>query len=58
VRAGVVGLNSGFSFGVMKHNPFQSNYREEFEVVEQRLGNVTLYPHTDQLPQLHRALNL
>ena len=42
----------------MKHNPFQSNYREEFEVVEQRLGNVTLYPHTDQLPQLHRALNL
>ena len=42
----------------MKHNPFQSNYREEFEVVEQRLGNAVLYPHTDQLPQLHRALNL
>src|ERR1035437_957301 len=42
----------------MKHNPFQSNYREEFEVVEQKIGNVTLYPHTDQLPQLHRALNL
>jgi hypothetical protein len=42
----------------MKHNPFQSIYREEFEVVEQRLGNTTLYPHTDQLPQLHRALNL
>jgi hypothetical protein len=45
-------------FWDMKHNPFQSNYREEFEVVEQRLGNVTLYPHTDQLPLLHRALNL
>jgi hypothetical protein len=42
----------------MKHNPFQSSYREDFEVVEQKLGNVTLYPHTDQLPQLHRALNL
>jgi hypothetical protein len=42
----------------MKHNPFQSNYREDFEVVEQKLGNVILYPHTDQLPQLHRALNL
>ena len=27
-------------------------------MVEQKLGNVTLYPHTDQLPQLHRALNL
>ncbi len=26
-------------------------------MVEQKLGNVTLYPHTDQLPQLHRALS-
>jgi hypothetical protein len=42
----------------MKHNPFQSNYRADFEVVEQRIGNVTFYPHTDQLPLLHRALNL
>jgi hypothetical protein len=41
----------------MKHNPFQSIYRENFQVVEQRLGNTTLYPHTDQLPRLHRALN-
>jgi len=40
----------------MKHNPFQSSYREEFEVIEQRLGHTTLYPHTDQLPHLHRAL--
>jgi hypothetical protein len=45
-------------YTAMKHNPFQSHYREEFEVVEQKLGNTTLYPHTDQLPQLHRALNL
>jgi hypothetical protein len=42
----------------MKHIPFQSIYREQFEVVEQKLGNVSLYPHTDQLPILHRALNL
>ena len=40
----------------MKHKPFQSSYREEFEVIEQRLGHTTLYPHTDQLPHLHRAL--
>jgi hypothetical protein len=31
----------------MKHKPFQSIYRQEFEVVEQRLGNARLYPHTD-----------
>jgi len=42
----------------MKQNPFQSVYRENFQVVEQRLGHTTLYPHTDQLPLLHRALNL
>lgn len=42
----------------MKHRPFQSIYRPEFEVVEQRLGNQRLYPHTDQLPLLLRALNL
>ena len=27
-------------------------------MVEQKIGNLTFYPHTDQLPQLHRALNL
>lgn len=42
----------------MKHIPFESIYREEFEVVEQRVGKVSLYPHTDQLPLLRRALNL
>lgn len=42
----------------MKHNPFESIYREQFEVVEERHGRVSLYPHTDQLPVLLRALNL
>jgi len=42
----------------MKHIPFDSIYREEFEVVEERRGHVSLYPHTDQLPVLYRALNL
>ena len=42
----------------MKHIPFQSHYRENFEVVEERHGHVRLYPHTDQLPLLLRALNL
>ncbi|MBA4148167.1 MAG: hypothetical protein H0X66_08625 [Verrucomicrobia bacterium] len=41
----------------MKHRPFDSKYRPEFEVVEERRANVTLYPHTAQLPQIHRALN-
>lgn len=42
----------------MKHLPFQSAYRQDFEVVEQREGPLRLYPHTDQLPLLLRALNL
>ncbi len=42
----------------MKHIPFESIYREQFEVVEERHGHVSLYPHTDQLPVLLRALNL
>ena len=42
----------------MKHLPFQSPYREQFEVVEQLQGDLRLYPHTDQLPVLLRALNL
>ena len=57
VPGGRLGLSSDFSVAAMKHNPFQSSYRENFQVVEQRLGNTTLYPHTDQLPRLHRALN-
>jgi hypothetical protein len=42
----------------MKHNPFQSIYRQDFEVVEERQGKLRLYPHTQQLPLLLRALNL
>jgi hypothetical protein len=42
----------------MKHLPFQSVYRSDFEVVEQRDGNLTFYPHTAQLPVLLRAINL
>lgn len=42
----------------MKHSPFQSNYRPDFEVVEQRDGNRRLFPHTSQLPLLSRAINL
>ena len=42
----------------MQHNPFQSIYRENFEVLEQRTGNVSHYPRSDQLPFLLRAINL
>jgi hypothetical protein len=41
----------------MKHLPFRSNYRQDFQVVEERRGKVTLFPHTEQLPLLWRALN-
>jgi len=42
----------------VKHEPFQSIFRPDFEVVEERQGRVRLYPHTAQLPLLHRALDL
>ncbi len=42
----------------MKHELFQSIYRPDFEVVEERQGRLRCYPHTEQLPRLHRALNL
>ena len=41
----------------MKHQPFRSIYRD-FEVIEQRIGHVCYYPHTEQLPLLLRAINL
>lgn len=41
----------------MKHSPFQSHYRPDFELVEQREGNRRLFPHTEQLPLLLRAIN-
>ena len=40
------------------HNPFESIYLEKFEVVEQVKGNTSLYPHTEQLPALSRAIDL
>jgi hypothetical protein len=42
----------------MKHLPFESIYRSNYEVVEERQGHLRLYPHTQQLPVLLRALNL
>jgi hypothetical protein len=41
-----------------RHVPFDSIYRPDFEVVEERRGHVSLFPHTAQLPLLIRALNL
>jgi hypothetical protein len=46
-----------FYWQIMKHSPFQSNYRPDFELVEQREGNRRLFPHTDQLPHLSRAIS-
>jgi hypothetical protein len=41
-----------------KHVPFDSIYRPDFQVVEERQDRVLLFPHTAQLPLLLRALNL
>ena len=38
--------------------PFNSKYLPDFQVVEEREGNISRFPHTDQLPKLLRALNL
>jgi hypothetical protein len=40
------------------HQPFASVFRPDFEVVTERRGKTTLFPHTQQLPLLHRALTL
>lgn len=40
----------------MKHSPFQSSYLQDFVILEERQGKRTLYPRTDQLPLLARAL--
>ena len=37
--------------------PFDSDYADK-NVVEQRIGDKLYYPHSDQLPELHRALVL
>ena len=41
-----------------QHAPFESRYLDRFEVVEERHEAVSLYPHTEQLPYLLRALTL
>jgi len=41
-----------------QHTPFESIYLDKFEVVEQVKGSTHLYPHTEQLPALSRAINL
>lgn len=41
-----------------KSFPFHSPYLPNFQVVEQREGNISLFPHTEQLPKLLRALNM
>jgi hypothetical protein len=37
--------------------PFDSRHLRNFHVVEERVGNVRRFPHTDQLPKLLEALN-
>lgn len=39
-----------------KHFIFDSRYLPDVAVVEQRVGNTSLFPRTDQLPKLLRAL--
>jgi hypothetical protein len=41
-----------------RHEEFACVFRPDFEVVEERQGNVRRYPHTAQLPLLQRALDL
>jgi len=40
-----------------KYSPFNSRFLPNTQVVEERDGNISKYPHTDQLPRLLRALN-
>lgn len=43
-------------FMKIKHYRFDSQYLNNFIVVEERRGNLRFFPHTDQLPALHEAL--
>jgi hypothetical protein len=56
--AAAAGLWQPAGRAFMKHVPFDSALRPNFAVVEQRQGAVSYFPHPDQLPILHRALNL
>ena len=40
-----------------QHYEFESKHFSDFVVLEERQGNVSLFPHTDQLPILHKALD-
>jgi hypothetical protein len=42
----------------MRHKSFNSIYGENYEVVEEQRRNQRLYPHTEQLPFISRAINL
>lgn len=39
-----------------KHRPFKSPFVKDFELVEQRDGNIRRYPHTEQLPRILQAV--
>lgn len=43
--------------GETRHWPFESKYLRDFEVVEERRNGLRLFPHTDQLPLLSKAIN-
>ena len=40
-----------------RHFTFDSPYLPDFDVVEEREGNISRFPHTGQLPKLYRALS-
>src|SRR4051812_43638878 len=43
--------------GEVRHWPFESKYLRDFEVVEERRDGYRLFPHTEQLPLLSKAIN-
>lgn len=44
--------------GVARHWPLESVYLRDFEVLEERQHGRRLFPHTEQLPALSRAVDL
>src|ERR1051326_1698760 len=43
--------------GETRHWPFESKYLRDFEVVEECRNGLRLFPHTDQLPLLSKAIH-
>ena len=43
--------------GGIRHWPFESKYLEKFEIVEEQRDGLRLFPHTEQLPLLSKAIN-